>query len=133
MIDKFKKIKRTFEGMVVSDKSDKTVVVRVDRVKMHSKYHQRFTVGKRYKAHDEKNEYKVGDRVLIQECRPRARDKRWRVVGRVGKVKVAAEVVDEKLKQVEEDNEILGLERKVVESAKGEDKVDDKRSEIIDN
>ncbi|MBU4332695.1 30S ribosomal protein S17 [Patescibacteria group bacterium] len=110
--DKVKKIKRTLEGIVVSDKNDKTVVVRVDRVKMHSKYHKRFTVSKRYKAHDAKNEYKVGDRVLIQECRPLSKDKRWRIVGRVGKVKIAEEVVDEKLKEVTEGEEILGVEKK---------------------
>jgi small subunit ribosomal protein S17 len=61
----------------------KTVVVKVDRVKVHPKYQKRYTVSKRYKAHDEKNEYKVGDKVIIEECRPLSKEKRWRVVGRI--------------------------------------------------
>ena len=59
---------------------DKTVVVKVERIKEHPKYRKRFKVHKKYKAHDEKNEYKVGDKVIIEECRPLSREKRWRVV-----------------------------------------------------
>lgn len=72
--------RRQLKGVVVSDKMDKTVVVRVDRTVVHSKYLKRFTVSKRFKAHDEKNEAKVGDLVTIEETRPISKDKRWRVV-----------------------------------------------------
>ena len=75
-----KKINRTLTGTVVSNRMDKTVVVKVDRVHMHPKYHKRFTMSKTYKAHDEKNECRIGMVVKIQECRPLSRDKRWRVV-----------------------------------------------------
>lgn len=74
--------KRRLEGTVVSDKMSKTIVVRVDRVKTHPKYHKQFAVSKRYKVHDEKNEYKVGDVVLFEECRPYSKDKCWRVIGK---------------------------------------------------
>lgn len=78
------KIKRTFTGTVVSDKMDKTIVVLVTRTKVHKKYKKRYLVSKKYKVHDEKNEYKVGDQVVFVECRPLSRHKRWRVVGLVG-------------------------------------------------
>ncbi|PIP18017.1 MAG: 30S ribosomal protein S17 [Parcubacteria group bacterium CG_4_10_14_0_8_um_filter_35_7] len=75
-----KPIKRTFKGIVVSDKMDKTVVVRVDRVKLHPKYQKRYKVSKRYKVHDEKNKCKSGDKVLFSECRPLSKEKRWRII-----------------------------------------------------
>lgn len=75
-----KKKKRTFKGLVVSRKMNKTAVVRVDRVQMHPKYGKRYTVSKRYKVHDEKNESKLGDVVIFEECRPISREKRWRLV-----------------------------------------------------
>jgi small subunit ribosomal protein S17 len=59
---------------------DKTVVVLVDRYKEHPKYKKRYKVSKKYQAHDEKNEYKIGDKVIIQESRPISKEKRWRVV-----------------------------------------------------
>jgi small subunit ribosomal protein S17 len=71
--------KRTFQGVVVSDKMDKTATVKVETVKMDPKYQKRHVVSRRYKAHDEKNECRVGDKVTIEECRPLSRDKRWRV------------------------------------------------------
>ncbi len=73
-------IRKTKVGTVMSDRMDKTVVVRVERVVMHpvyKKYTKRRTT---YKAHDEKNEYKVGDRVEIVETRPVSKEKRWRVL-----------------------------------------------------
>jgi small subunit ribosomal protein S17 len=72
--------KKRLIGKVVSDKMDKTVVVELERIKVHPKYKRRFKVSKRYKAHDEKNEYKVGDKVMIEECRPLSKEKRWRVI-----------------------------------------------------
>jgi len=73
-------IKKKFNGVVVSDKMDKTIVVKVDRVRVHPKYKKRYTVSKRYKVHDEKNKMKEGDKVIFIECRPISKDKRWRVV-----------------------------------------------------
>jgi len=58
----------------------KTVVVKVERIKEHPKYKRRYKVHKTYKAHDEKDKYKVGDKVIIEECRPISKEKRWRVV-----------------------------------------------------
>jgi len=71
--------KRTMKGVVVSDKMDKTVVVKVNTTKTHPKYLKRYKVSKKYKAHDEKNEFKIGDQVLIIETRPMSKEKRWEV------------------------------------------------------
>ena len=71
---------RRFVGTIVSDAMHKTVVVRVDRVAVHPKYQKRYTVSKKFKAHDEQNKGKVGDRVTIEECRPYSKDKKWRVI-----------------------------------------------------
>ncbi len=73
-------ISRRFQGVVVSDQNDKTVVVKVESVKKHPKYQKRYTVSRKYKVHDETNQYHVGDKVTFIECRPLSRDKRWRVV-----------------------------------------------------
>lgn len=75
--------KRQLKGIVISDKMKKTVVVRVERVKEHPKYKRRYKVHKKYKAHDEKEEYKIGDRVVIKECRPLSKDKRWRIIKKI--------------------------------------------------
>lgn len=68
------------QGVVVSDKGDKTVVVRVDRRIRHPLYHKAMIRSKKYHAHDEKNEYRTGDLVRIQETRPISKLKRWRVL-----------------------------------------------------
>lgn len=75
--------KRILSGTVVSDKMDKTVVVAVKTTKRHPMYQKFFHTTKRYKAHDEKNEYAVGDEVRIGECRPLSRDKRWEVIEKI--------------------------------------------------
>jgi len=67
-------------GTVISDKMDKTVVVEVRRTVMDPTYKKVIQRRKRYKAHDEENQYKIGDKVLIMETRPISKDKRWRVV-----------------------------------------------------
>lgn len=64
-------------GVVVSDKMDKTVVVAVENRSPHPKYGKIVVKTKRYKAHDEENRCKIGDRVRIQETRPLSRTKRW--------------------------------------------------------
>jgi small subunit ribosomal protein S17 len=66
-------------GVVVSDRMQKTVVVTVERTVMHPKYKKILRRRTKLKAHDEQNQCHVGDRVLIVECRPLSRDKRWRV------------------------------------------------------
>ena len=72
--------RRRLIGRVASDKMQKTVVVEVVRFKRDPVYKKYVRVRKRYKAHDEKNEYKTGDRVEIEEHRPLSREKRWKVV-----------------------------------------------------
>lgn len=72
--------KRVLQGTVVSDKNDKTVVVRVERRFAHPLLKKTVRRSKRYKAHDETNAYKVGDTVLIEETRPISKDKCWTVV-----------------------------------------------------
>ncbi len=67
------------EGLVVSDKMDKTIVVAVVRLKRHPLYGRVQRVTKRIKAHDENNECKTGDRVRIMETRPLSKDKNWRL------------------------------------------------------
>jgi small subunit ribosomal protein S17 len=73
-------IKKKFSGVVSSDKMDKTIVVKVESVKKHPKYGKRFTVSRKFKVHDEKNQYKEGDEVTFIECRPLSKEKRWRVI-----------------------------------------------------
>ncbi|MFA6422267.1 MAG: 30S ribosomal protein S17 [Candidatus Buchananbacteria bacterium] len=75
-----KKISRKFKGVVVSSKMDKTIVVEVESLKVHKKYHKRYTSSRKYKVHDEKGQFKVGDAVAFIECRPLSKDKRWRVI-----------------------------------------------------
>ena len=72
--------RRVMQGTVVSDKADKTVIVRVDRRFMHSLYKKVIRRSKRYAAHDEDNMHKIGDLVRIQECRPMSKLKSWEVV-----------------------------------------------------
>ena len=82
-------------GIVVSDKMDKTVVVLVSDKSKHPLYKKTITTSKKYKAHDENNEYKVGEIVAIEEHRPISKTKSWVVKGRVGVSKDGAvEVVD---------------------------------------
>lgn len=66
-------------GTITSDKMDKTVVVRVERLVPHEVYKKYVRRRENFKAHDEKNEFRVGDRVEIVETRPMSKDKRWRV------------------------------------------------------
>jgi small subunit ribosomal protein S17 len=69
--------KKKLLGEVVSDKMDKTVVVRVETLKRHSLYHKVIKHAKKYKAHDEENKCRIGDRVLIVESRPLSKEKSW--------------------------------------------------------
>ncbi len=73
--------KRVMQGVVVSDKEDKTVTVRVERRFTHPLYKKVIRRSKKYAAHDEANTFKNGDIVSIRECRPLSRRKRWEVIG----------------------------------------------------
>ena len=78
-----KMAKKTLQGIVVSDKMQKTVVVNVERIKEHPKYKKRYKVHKKYKAHDQNQEYHVGDKVVIEETKPASKDKNWRVIKKI--------------------------------------------------
>lgn len=73
--------KRVLQGTVVSDKNDKTVVVKVERRFTHPLFKKTVRRSKNYKAHDAENRFKVGDVVSIEECAPISKDKRWTVIG----------------------------------------------------
>jgi small subunit ribosomal protein S17 len=73
-------VKKTREGVVVSDKMTKTRVVVIERVFRHPRYQRVITRSKRLKAHDEQNASQMGDRVLIEETRPLSKEKRWRIL-----------------------------------------------------
>ena len=72
--------RRVIQGIVVSDKMDKTVIVEVERLVMHSLYKKFIRRSKKYSAHDENNASKVGEVVSIRECKPISRNKRWEVL-----------------------------------------------------
>jgi len=71
--------RKTQIGIVVSDKMEKTAVVKVDRLVKHPVYNKYIKRSAKYKAHDEENAAKIGDRVLIVETRPLSKDKRWKI------------------------------------------------------
>lgn len=78
-------MRKTLSGVVVSDKMDKTVVVKVDRAVKHPMYLKTIKKSSKFKAHDEGNSCHVGDKVVIEETRPISKDKRWKVKEVVGK------------------------------------------------
>ena len=80
-------LRKTRVGIVTSDKMDKTVVVTIKNRVRHPLYKKIVNDTVKYKAHDENNECGIGDKVLIMECRPYSKDKRWRVVEIVEKAK----------------------------------------------
>lgn len=75
--------RRKLIGIVVSDKMDKTIVVRVDRIASHPKYFKQYTVSAKFHAHDPKNEYHVGDKVQLEETRPLSATKHWKVIAKL--------------------------------------------------
>ncbi|QDP19086.1 30S ribosomal protein S17 [Sphingomonas xanthus] len=86
--------KRVLTGTVVSDKGDKTVVVRVERRVKHPLYGKIIKLSKKYHAHDEGNAFKSGEQVRIQECAPVSKLKSWTVLDRVGAAPAAVETVE---------------------------------------
>ena len=80
MENKAKKIIREFVGKVVSTAMNKTIVAKVDSMKMHSKYQKQYRVSRKFHVHDEKGIAKMDDMVRFVECRPLSKTKRWRLV-----------------------------------------------------
>lgn len=107
--------RRAIQGVVVSDKNDKTIVVLVETHKRHTKYGKRVKYSKKYYAHDENNEAKVGDTVTIMETRPLSATKRFRLVS-------IDKRGDEDLKEAKaEVEEELAAEEKAAEEPKEEE------------
>ena len=77
--------KKQQKGIIISNKMQKTVVVRVERIKESKKYKKRYKVQKKYKAHINEQNYNIGDTVLIEECRPISKDKKWKVIKKIAK------------------------------------------------
>ncbi|MFH1657106.1 MAG: 30S ribosomal protein S17 [bacterium] len=75
--------KRQLKGIITSDKMQKTVVVKVERIKEHPKYKQRYKIHKKYKAHVQDGQYKIGDIVLIEERTPLSKEKKWEVISKL--------------------------------------------------
>ena len=119
--------RRTIQGVVVSNKNDKTIVVLVETHKRHSKYGKRVKYGKKYYAHDENNEAKTGDTVTIMETRRLSATKRFRLVSIDKKAVMSVKEAEAELKE-----EILEAEiktEKVAEEAKEEPKVEEVKAE----
>lgn len=74
------KHRKKIDGVVISNKMDKTVVVNSQRFVKHKKYGKFYKIDKKYKAHDENNEYQIGDKVVIEETRPISKDKTFKVL-----------------------------------------------------
>ncbi len=117
--------RRAIQGVVVSDKNDKTIVVLVETHKRHSKYGKRVKYGKKYYAHDENNTAKVGDTVTIMECRKLSASKRFRLVSVDKKAELSVKEAEAELKE-----EALEAEAAVEEAeAKEEAPVEEKKEE----
>jgi len=87
MEEKVRKVKPVLQGVVVSDKMDKTIVVEIVMRKLHPLYKKYLTRSKKVKAHDETNDARTGDTVRVVETRPLSRDKRWRLTEIVERAK----------------------------------------------
>ncbi len=77
------KNQRLLQGIIVSDKMDKTVVVKILRLKKHPKYKKYFKVTKKFKAHNPENQFHTGDKVIIGETKPMSKEKRWIVINKI--------------------------------------------------
>jgi small subunit ribosomal protein S17 len=125
--------KRVLSGTVVSDKGDKTVVVRVERRVKHPLYGKIIRRSKKYHAHDEANAFKAGEQVRIEECKPISKLKTWTVIDRIGAAKaVEVEIADpvalepeaEVPKPAEEKKAEKPVKAKAAKKAKAEDVAD---------
>ncbi len=120
--------RRTVQGVVVSDKNDKTIVVLVETHKRHAKYGKRVKYGKKYYAHDENNEAKNGDTVTIMETRRLSATKRFRLVSIDKKAVLSVKEAEAELK--EEILEAKTEEAVKEEAPKAEEKVEEKVEEV---
>lgn len=77
------KLTKRLQGVVVSNKMNKTCVVKVANIRSHKKYHKRYSIDNRFLVHDEKGECQIGDMVEIEETRPISKNKKWRVVSKL--------------------------------------------------
>ncbi len=103
--------RQTITGTVISDRMDKTVIVQTETRKQHPRYKKFITRRKRYKAHDEENECRLGDMVTCMECRPLSKDKRWRIVEILRRKYVSTEEI------VETDELVMKKEKPVQKAA----------------
>ena len=117
--------RRTVQGVVVSDKNDKTIVVLVETHRRHPKYGKRVKYGKKFYAHDERNEAKVGDTVTIMETRKLSATKRFRLVSIDKKAELSVKEAEAELK-AEEAAELA--EAGIAEEAKEEEKAEEEES-----
>lgn len=117
--------RRAIQGVVVSDKNAKTIVVLVETHKRHSKYGKRVKYGKKYYAHDENNDAKTGDTVTIMATRKLSATKRWRLVSIDKKAELSVKEAEAELKE-----EILEAELKE-EAPKAEEKVEEPKAEEV--
>ena len=114
--------KRQLQGIVISNKMLKTVVVEVERIKVHKKYKRRYKVHKNYKAHVENGEYIIGDKVILEETKPISKDKKWKVIEKISSAKSDveeiidedAEILSSNLKKGDKENEKISLTEEVV-------------------
>lgn len=98
--------KRQITGKIVSNKMQNTVVVRAERIKEHPKYRKRYKINTNYKAEANEKEYQIGDIVLIEECSPISKDKKWKVIKKISSSgenrEEAPDLVKEEIKEKEE-------------------------------
>ena len=106
--------RRTVQGVVVSDKNDKTIVVLVETHRRHPKYGKRVKYGKKFYAHDELNQAKVGDVVTIMETRKLSASKRWRLVSIDKEAELSVKEAEAEIR-AEEEAELAAVEGKVEE------------------
>ena len=134
MMERKVEARRAIQGVVASDKNDKTIVVLVETHKRHSKYGKRVKYGKKYYAHDENNEAKAGDTVTIMECRKLSATKRWRLVSIDKKAELSVKEADAELKEEIIEAEAAAEAAKpeeapVQEEAKAEEPKEEKEAE----
>ena len=129
MMERKTESRRAIQGVVVSDKNDKTIVVLVETHKRHSKYGKRVKYGKKYYAHDENNVAKNGDTVTIMETRKLSATKRWRLVSIDKKAELSVKEAEAELKEEIIEAEAAAEAAKPEEEAKAEEPKEEKEAE----
>jgi small subunit ribosomal protein S17 len=124
--------KRVLTGTVVSDKGDKTGVVRVERRVKHPLYGKIIKLSKKYHAHDEGNEFHVGEIVRIEECAPVSKLKTWKVVDRIGTAKVGSVDIAEPDAVTTETPETTDTAEKPAKASKGKSKSKAKAEDVAE-